>query len=90
MQTVPLKVIEDHANIQMVANGGNSVALAIENVRNVYTNRPAYTGEYTITPSADRQILSTNGKRMTDDVVIEAIPNNYGLITWNGSVLTVS
>lgn len=55
-----------------------------------YVDTPVYTGEYEITPSAETQMLDTTGKRMAHDVVIAPIPNNYGLITWNGSVLTVS
>ena len=49
-----------------------------------------YTGVYTVTPSAETQVLPTNGLRMLDNVTINPIPSNYGLITWNGSVLTVS
>jgi len=51
---------------------------------------PAYTGEYEVTPTEETQVLATQGKIMTDNVTVNPIPNNYGLITWNGSVLTVS
>lgn len=49
-----------------------------------------YHGEYTVTPSAEAQVLDTRGKNLAEDVVIAPIPNNYGLITWDGSTLTVS
>ena len=49
-----------------------------------------YSGATTIIPSKDVQILNTNGCIMTKDIVVKSIPSNYGLITWNGSVLTVS
>lgn len=49
-----------------------------------------YAGPYIITPSEDTQVLNTTGLKMTDNVTVEPIPENYGLITWNGSVLTVS
>ena len=49
-----------------------------------------YTGPVTVTPSAESQVLATAGKHMDEDITIEPIPNNYGLITWNGSVITVS
>lgn len=52
--------------------------------------RDPYEGDYAITPGAEAVLLSTKDKRMTDDVVINPIPSNYGLITWNGSTLTVS
>lgn len=55
-----------------------------------FVERDPYEGSYTITPSAEAQTLQTNNKRMTGDIVIEAIPQTYGLITWNGSFLTVS
>jgi hypothetical protein len=49
-----------------------------------------YSGEYEVTPSQSEQILTTDGLLMEGNVVVKPIPNNYGLITWNGSVLTVS
>lgn len=49
-----------------------------------------YTGEYEVTPSDEAQVLETSGLMMTDNVTINPIPSNYGLITWNGSTLTVS
>lgn len=55
-----------------------------------YVDTEAYTGEYEVTPSSETQTLDTTGKRMTRPVVVNPIPNNYGLITWNGSFLTVS
>lgn len=55
-----------------------------------YVDTEAYTGEYEVTPSSETQTLDTTGKRMTRPVVVNPIPSNYGLITWNGSFLTVS
>lgn len=49
-----------------------------------------YDGPYTITPTSNAQTLSVRNHVMVEDLVIEPIPSNYGLITWNGSVLTVS
>lgn len=55
-----------------------------------YVEREAYAGPYTVTPSDEAQVLHTDEKRMTGDVTVEKIPSNYGKITWNGSVLTVT
>ena len=55
-----------------------------------FVERDPYTGEYTVTPSAEAQVLLTNNFRMTDNITIEPIPNNYGLITWDGATLMVS
>lgn len=49
-----------------------------------------YDGAYSVTPSAVEQVLATSGKALEHDVVVAPIPSNYGLITWNGAILTVS
>lgn len=49
-----------------------------------------YIGEYSVTPSDQQVILSTNNKVMYDNLVIEPIPSNYGKISWNGSYLLIS
>ena len=49
-----------------------------------------YDGQYEVTPTLETQTLNTEGLKMTDNVIINPIPSNYGLITWNGSVITVS
>ena len=49
-----------------------------------------YRGSYYVRPAPVEQVLETTGKVMAHDVVIGAIPSNYGLITWNGSTLMVS
>ena len=49
-----------------------------------------YTGETVITPTQYTQVLNTNGKMVITNITVNPIPSNYGLVTWNGSVLTVS
>lgn len=51
---------------------------------------PVYTGETNITPSTSEQVLNTADKVVIRNIVINPIPSNYGLITWDGSTLTVS
>jgi len=51
---------------------------------------PSFEGPYEVTPSAEGQTLSTEFLYMTGDITINPIPNNYGLITYNGSTITVS
>ena len=77
----PLKVKMDAARVDVSL--GNSIVKE-------YVDTEAYTGEYEVTPSSETQTLDTTGKRMTRPVVVNPIPSNYGLITWNGSFLTVS
>lgn len=51
---------------------------------------PTYTGAVEVTPTNETQILNTNETYLTSNITINPVPNNYGLITWNGSILTVS
>ena len=51
---------------------------------------PQYEGETVVTPSSQVQVLETDGFILADNIVIEPIPSNYGLITWDGATLTVS
>ena len=44
----------------------------------------------TITPTQSQQIAVGAGKYTLGAIVVDPIPHNYGLITWDGSVLTVS
>ena len=55
-----------------------------------FVERDPYTGDYIIIPSSETQVLETKYLRMTDNVTVNPIPQNYGLISWNGSFLTVS
>ena len=51
---------------------------------------PSYEGEYSVTPSTEEQTLNTDHLYMMDNITINPIPNNYGLITYNGTTITVS
>ena len=76
-----LDILEDESLDYILDSG-----VAIVN----YIEGEIYDGPTTITPSQDTQILQTNGFVLTKNITVAAIPSNYGLITWNGSVLTVS
>lgn len=55
-----------------------------------HTEFPAYDGETAFTPSAEAQTIPVKNTVLLSDITINPIPSNYGLITWNGSTLTVS
>lgn len=78
-QTYPL----DYAGT--VQTYGLNVGVTIETVAGEH-----YTGLTEVTPSQDVQILETQGLFTDDNIRINPIPSNYGLITWDGSILTVS
>lgn len=67
------------------------VPMQMEQLRVRYESPyPDYTGPTSVTPSAQAQTLHTKDTALLSDITIGAIPQNYGLITWNGSTLTVS
>lgn len=49
-----------------------------------------YRGTHEVTPSGETQILMTAEKVVRENIVINPIPSNYGKITWDGRVITVS
>ena len=53
-------------------------------------NYTYFDGEYTYTPNGDTQTVPISGKIARSDIVINPIPSNYGLITYNGVYITVS
>lgn len=55
-----------------------------------YSTLPTYRGQTDIFPTSEAQVLNTDGFVLGTNIIIEPIPQNYGLITWNGSTLTVS
>lgn len=57
-------------------------------IKKVYEEK--YTGPYIVTPTRSEQVLPTEGKTLGQDIIVNPIPSNYGLITWDGAILTVS
>lgn len=49
-----------------------------------------YQGDLEFTPTDATQIIATKDLVLGDDIVINPIPSNYGLITWNGRGILVS
>ena len=63
-----------------------SVTLTVPNAAGV----PKYEGDYEFTPTSETQTVAIEGLMAKQDIVINPIPSNYGLITWDGSTITVS
>ena len=49
-----------------------------------------YEGSYEVTPTRETQVLRTSGRLMVENLTVNPIPSNYGLITYSGNILTVS
>lgn len=72
-----------------VAEGREAVALAVA-TQIVSSTAPPYEGAYEVIPGEEPQVLPTAGTLAGRDIVIGAIPQNYGKITWDGNIITVS
>ena len=49
-----------------------------------------YPGPYVATPTTETQVFQTANQTLAQNFTVNPIPSNYGLITWDGSSLTVS
>lgn len=82
--------VGDVEEIPVSIGGLGDTNIGIGDKEIIWRERESYKGPYSVTPTRAPQTLATEGKLMTMNVVVEAIPKNYGLITWDGSILTVS
>lgn len=75
--------IDGACDLQMVCDGEEGIVTQ-------YDSRSLYEGAYEVTPSTETQIIPIANHIASENITINPIPSNYGLITWNGSTLTVS
>lgn len=80
--------LQDVGGISGKLSGGGTLSGKLSTAGGI-TPDP-YTGPTVWTPTGSAQTIPTGGYFMTDDITINAIPNNYGLITYNGGIITVS
>lgn len=87
-------VIEGEVNLSSSIDGEVALTSVIDGEIDkaflVDAAHPHYMDVTEVTPSNLAQVLLTSGMVLDSDITINPIPSNYGLITWNGSVLTVS
>ena len=92
-QIIPVPVqlnVEESINQFALGVAENSVQVSFGVSTQIVTSTvPDYDGPYDFTPSSELQTIETVGFRMTDNVTINPIPNNYGRIAWNGTTLIV-
>ena len=86
---VPVTISGQDVSIPLKVGQHEDIALGMETSVTA-SIVPRYEGDYNVTPAREAQVLATAGKMMTEDITVGAIPRNYGLITWDGSALTVS
>lgn len=72
-----------------VSDSGQNVTATLATEIQAVLAEP-YPGPYSVQPGSESVVLPTAGMQMLNDITIGPVPSNYGLITWNGSTLTVS
>ena len=87
--------MRDSPNYKVVLDGELSLNLQMDGeagtvIKVTGHDLPVYTGQTEVTPSEETQTLQTANRTVLQNIIINPIPSNYGLITWNGSTLTVS
>ena len=94
MAEIPIRVnvnVEESVQQFSVSVSDSNIPVSVEVATPVVASIVEdYDGDTEATPSAQDQVFSVGGKRVLNDFVVHAIPNNYGLITYNGQYITVS
>ena len=80
--------IVDNNELHLSVGNLDGLSLSAGEVVNIGADK--YEGSYEWTPAATEQTIPINGLEAKADIVIKPIPNNYGLVTYNGSTITVS
>lgn len=75
---------------QIIGALSGESALSGEVSRPTVISPGAYDGPYEFIPGDTARTVEIKGLMAKQDIIIDPIPNNYGRITWNGSVITVS
>lgn len=73
-----------------ITGGLSGMGSMIGTLSGVVVSGEQYTGEYEFTPTTAEQTIPIQYKTATRNITINPIPQNYGLITWDGSSLTVT
>lgn len=88
-----VEIIAPIGSAVAVSTAWNAIALSAAHAVEVTADvsvMPTYRGAYSFTPSSTVQRIRCDGLMMDGDVWIAPIPSNYGLVTWDGSTITVS
>lgn len=86
-------VIGGEISLTSVMDGEGTVIIECDGEEGTiiqYDSHSLYEGAYEITPSSVSQTIPIANLIASDNITINPIPQQYGLITWNGSFLQIS
>jgi len=89
---VDFRAVNDRFCLEMAPQGSSRFDMCLDAAYkpNVTHDTPPWEGSYVFTPTQSRQVVPVVGLRMTQNMVINPIPSNYGKIGWDGFTMTVS
>jgi len=79
--------LQDEESLGLVIEDNSPLTLSIGEAETEY---PIYEGSTEFTPTREVQTVVTARRVLLDNITINPIPQNYGLVTYNGSVITIS
>lgn len=82
--------VEEEPPVGFYVGPAPEASFSIDCYAVIYDALPAYEGPVEVTPGGVSQVLLTTGKSLYSDIVVNPVPSNYGLITWDGTIITVS
>ena len=89
-EVIELEVIDDSERIAIDVEREKPIAISVKDIVIEREGGGNYQDK-TVTPAESEQIIRADtGYSGLDTVTVEAIPSNYGLITWDGTTITVS
>lgn len=87
---VPLKIEQSEVVIPFgLETDTETIPLQLQTQIVVRADPTYYEGSYEITPTESAQTLEVEELTMSQNLVINPIPQNYGEIVWNGSYILV-
>lgn len=85
---IKLTVMTDESAVLNIANSESVGLIAEPHI--VIDSTEIYDGAYEWTPTQSTQTIEIADKKALNNITINPIPSNYGLVTWDGTSLTVS
>lgn len=81
-------LLEDPEDIVLEEDQGSDIIL--EDALPYTQQYDEYEGPVEFTPARQAQIVLTARKTVLNNIRINPIPQNYGLVTYNGSIITIT
>ena len=81
-------LLDDLSDIVLEDDQGSD--LVLEDAEPYQPGYEQYSGSTEFTPTRQAQIILTARKLVLENITINPIPSNYGLVTYSGNIITIS